>query len=92
MHWYENNDGSTKTHRRPTTCEHCREHPKGGCALPFRKTRKVRWLSALDKKPMFFGSLWFNKFKRSNAALTERGAKEVENTTGVSPRPVEGRS
>lgn len=29
---------------------------------------------------------------RSNAALTERGAEVVEKTTGVSPRPVEGRS
>lgn len=28
----------------------------------------------------------------SNAALTERGAEVVEKTTGVSPRPVEGRS
>jgi len=27
-----------------------------------------------------------------NAALTERGAEAVEKTTGVSPRPVEGRS
>jgi len=28
----------------------------------------------------------------ANAALTERGAEVVEKTTGVSPRPVEGRS
>lgn len=30
--------------------------------------------------------------KPHNAALTERGAEVVEKTTGVSPRPVEGRS
>ena len=67
MHWYENKDGSTKTHNRAWTCEICREYPKGGCALPFRKARKVRWLAALDKKPVLFGSLRFRKFTRSNA-------------------------
>ena len=69
MHnWYTNPDWSPKTHRRPRTCKSCREHPKGGCALPFRKTRKVRWLAALDKKPHFFGGVWLCKFLRANGS------------------------
>lgn len=66
MRWYENADGSRKTHNRARTCEQCRKNTKSGCALPFRKPRKVRWLSALDKKPGIFGSLWFSRFMRSN--------------------------
>lgn len=64
--WYENEDGSTKTHNRARTCEQCRENQKCGCALPFRKARKVRWLAALDKKPVLFRSLRFSKFTRYN--------------------------
>ena len=75
--WYENKDGSTKTHNRARTCEQCRENQKCGCALPFRKARKVRWLAALDKKPVLFRSLRFSKFTRSNA--------------GIQPPPVGGR-
>ena len=52
-HWYTNADGSSKTHRRPRTCEHCREYPKGGCVLPFRKQRKVRFFAKMDNKPAF---------------------------------------
>lgn len=65
-HWYENKDGSTKTHNRVRTCGQCRENPRCGCALPFRKARKVRWFAALDKKPVLFRSLRFSKFTRSN--------------------------
>lgn len=70
MRWYENADGSRKTHNRARTCEQCRKNTKSGCALPFRKPRKVRWLSALDKKPGIFGSLWFSRFMRSNVKVT----------------------
>jgi hypothetical protein len=49
--WYSRENGEPKTHHRAHTCEQCREYPKGGCALPFRKQLKVRWLAALDKKP-----------------------------------------
>lgn len=73
-HWYENKDGSTKTHNRARTCEQCRENPKCGCALPFRKARKVRWLAALDKKPVLFRSLRFSKFTRSNVEGNRRHA------------------
>lgn len=73
MHWYENTNGSTKTHNRARTCESCRENPKCGCALPFRKQRKVRWIAALDRKPLLFGSLLFSKFMRSNAKVTGTG-------------------
>ena len=66
--WYENADGMPKTHHRPRTCEQCRERPKGGCALPFRKLRKVRWLAAMDKKPHFFMGLWFMDFAIRNRA------------------------
>jgi hypothetical protein len=76
MRWYENADGSRKTHNRARTCEQCRKNTKSGCALPFRKPRKVRWLSALDKKPGIFGSLWFSRFMRSNAIAQGREHSE----------------
>lgn len=62
--WYVNPDGSPKSYRRPRTCESCRDHPKGGCMLPVRKQRKVRWLAALESKPMFFNGLWFSSFRK----------------------------
>ena len=43
MKWYENPDGSIKAHRRPFRCKHCRENPKGACALPFRVATKKRY-------------------------------------------------
>ncbi len=61
MHWYGNKNGTPKTHRRPRTCKHCVDHPKGGCLLPFRKTRKTRWLKKLEGKPLIFGSLMFQR-------------------------------
>ena len=65
MKWYEDKNGHPKSHRKSHTCKDCRDNPTGGCILPFRKQRKVRWLKQLDKKPMFFGSLWFNNFIKS---------------------------
>lgn len=66
MHWYEAADGTPKSHRRPRTCEDCRNHPKGGCLLPFRRSRKVRLFAAIERKPQFFTSLWFRNFLRDN--------------------------
>ena len=71
-HWYINKDGSPKTHRRPRTCEVCRENPKGGCCLPFRATRKVRWLKALESKPRFFRGKRHKRFMRSNVLAQGR--------------------
>lgn len=57
MHWYDDTNGAPKTHHRPRQCKECLTFPKGGCALPFRQSRKVRQLAALDKKPEFFKSI-----------------------------------
>lgn len=55
--WSLNKDGSTKSHNRARQCKCCRNYPKGGCMLPFRKQRKVRWLKQLESKPLLFSSL-----------------------------------
>jgi hypothetical protein len=44
-------NGEPKSHRRPRTCEHCRENPKGACILPFRQVTQVRKWKLLDMKP-----------------------------------------
>jgi len=62
--WYINAEGMPKSHRRPRICASCREHPKGGCSLPFRKAKRVRWLAAQEKKPYFFRGVRRNNFKR----------------------------
>lgn len=50
-HWYINKrDGSPKSHRRPRTCDCCRDNPKGGCLLPFRRLRPVRKIAQWDRK------------------------------------------
>lgn len=61
--WYlDYFSGAPKTYRRPRTCEECRRHPKGGCLLPVRKQRKVRWFKHLEDKPMLWTSVWWSEF------------------------------
>lgn len=60
--WYEGKNGAPKGHRNPHSCKYCRENPKGACPLPFRKSRRVRWLKKMETKPAFFLGLWFRKF------------------------------
>lgn len=47
---FTNPNGSPKSHRRPRTCEHCREYPKGACLLPFRHLTIVRKFKAMEAK------------------------------------------
>lgn len=62
MPWYIKSNGSPKSHNC-RSCPECRALGyKGGCILPFRKMNKVRYNKNLDIKPMFFGSLFWNKF------------------------------